>query len=274
MILCRSVNLHALSLILFAGSIGSFGNAQTATDSSQAPSNSAQTGDPAIAPGNAPASEQPAPGQLARSKADRAAEQLKEQEHQRIMGVIPNFNTSYVRDAAPLSPKQKFELAWKSSTDPFVFAAAGIDAGLSQWENEYPGYHQGMEGYAKRFGASYADTADGSLWGNAILPIVLHQDPRYFRMGSGTIKHRLLYAMATTVICKGDNGKWQPSYSNVLGNMISGGISNLYYPASDRGVELTFERAFTVTAEGALGAIFIEFWPDISRKFLNKKNKP
>ncbi|MGA8593574.1 MAG: hypothetical protein WB676_02425 [Bryobacteraceae bacterium] len=214
------------------------------------------------------------PGQPAGSQSDKAAEQLKQQEHQRILGVIPNFNTSFVHDAAPLSPKQKFELVWKSTTDPFVFAAAAIDAGYSQLVNDYPGYHQGVEGYAKRFGASYADTVDGSLWGNAILPIILHQDPRYFRLGSGTIKHRLLYAMATTVMCKGDNGKWQPNYSNVLGNIVSGGISNLYYPASDRGVGLTFQRAFTVTAEGALGAIFVEFWPDISRKFSKKKNDP
>lgn len=273
MILCRSVKFHALSLILFTGSIASLGSAQTSTDSSKPTSNSTQTGGPGIAPGSDPP-ERIAPGQPANQQHDQAAEQLKEQEHQRILGVIPNFNTSFVHDAAPLSPKQKFELAWKSSTDPFVFAAAAIDAGYSQLTNDFPGYHQGMEGYAKRFGASYADTADGALWGNAILPIVLHQDPRYFRLGTGTVKHRLGYAMAMTVVCKGDNGKWEPSYSNVLGNMISGGISNLYYPASDRGVALTFQRAFTVTAEGALGAIFVEFWPDISRKFRSKKNQP
>jgi hypothetical protein len=272
-IFCRSVKSHALSVVLFAASLGSFAHGQTNTNSSRAPSNATQTADSDILPGNDPP-KPIEPGQPANQQHEQAAKQLKQEEHQRILGVVPNFNTTFIHDAAPLSAKQKFQLAWKSSTDPVVFATAGVDAGLSQLTNDFPQYHQGMEGYAKRFGASYADTFDGSLWGNAILPTVLHQDPRYFRLGTGTIRHRLLYAIATTVICKGDNGKWQPSYSNVLGNMIAGGISNLYYPASERGVRLAYQRATTVTVEGALGAVFAEFWPDISKKLFNKKYKP
>ena len=197
----------------------------------------------------------------------RAQEELKKEEHQRILGVVPNFGTTDVQNAAPLSPKQKFELDMRSSVDPFVFVAAGLDAAGEQGDDTFPEYGQGATGYAKRFGASYADTFDGNLWGNAILPILLHEDPRYFRKGSGPVLRRALYSASTNVWSKRDNGKWGPNYANLGGNFIAGAISNLYYPASDRGIELTVERALTVTAEGAAGSAFVEFWPDISRHF-------
>ena len=215
----------------------------------------------------------PQPGQSARKTAEqqRAEEELRQQKKQRILGVIPNFNTSYVQDAAALSPRQKFSLALKSAVDPFQFAAAAVDAGLNQWENEYPGYGQGAQGYGKRLGASYADNFDGTLLGGAVFPVLLHQDPRYFRKGSGSFKSRLFYAVSTTVRCKNDRGAWEPNYSNVLGNIAAGGISNLYYPSTDRGAGLTLERALTVTAEGAIGTVFVEFWPDISKEVFGGK---
>ena len=194
-------------------------------------------------------------------------EQLKKQEQQRILGIMPAFNSVYEGTVPPLTPKQKFQLMFKSTTDVYVFGFAAFTAGIGQAQNSHEEYGQGMEGYAKRFGANYVDTADGNLWGNAILPIVLHQDPRYFRLGHGTFKHRLLYSMSTTVVCKGDNGKWQPNVSNVLGNFIAGGISNLYYPENDRGVQQTVQNALTVTAEGMIGAFLIEFWPDVSHHY-------
>jgi hypothetical protein len=198
-------------------------------------------------------------------------EVLKREERQRILGVVPNFNTVETADNVPrLTPKQKFHLMYKSSVDPFVFVADAFVAGLSQAQNSNPGFGQGAEGYAKRFGASYLDTADGNLWGNAILPVILKEDPRYFRMGTGSFKHRFLYSASTTVWCKRDDGRWGPNYANVLGNFISGGISNAYYPAADRGIEQTFDGAITVTAEGAIGAEFVEFWPDISRHLFKK----
>ena len=142
---------------------------------------------------------------------------------------------------------------------------------MNQWENEYPGYGQGAQGYGKRLGASYADNFDGTLLGGAVFPVLLHQDPRYFRKGSGSFKSRLFYAVSTTVRCKNDRGAWEPNYSNVLGNIAAGGISNLYYPSTDRGAGLTLERALTVTAEGAIGTVFVEFWPDISKKVFGGK---
>lgn len=204
----------------------------------------------------------------------KAEEQIHQEEHQRILGVAPNFNTSYIEDAEPLTAKQKFGLAFHSALDPFQFAASGFDALLSQVENNFSGYGQGAKGYGKRFGASYLDSFDGTMIGNALFPALLKQDPRYFRKGTGSFASRLYHAAISNVWCRNDNRKWGPNYSNVLGNIAAGGISNLYYPRSDRGVGLTFERAAVVTGEGAIGSVFVEFWPDISRRLFHKKDKP
>jgi Carboxypeptidase regulatory-like domain len=178
------------------------------------------------------------------SQTEIAEEQIKQQEKQRVLGVVPNFYVTYVKDAAPLSARQKFELAWKSSVDPVTFGVTGAIAGIEQWQNDFSGYGGGWQGYGKRYGASYADLLSGTFIGSAILPSLLKQDPRYFYRGSGSTKSRLLYAIANAVICKGDNGKWQPNYSDILGSLAAGGLSNLYYPASNRnGVGLTFETA-------------------------------
>jgi hypothetical protein len=201
---------------------------------------------------------------------DRAEAELQKQKKQRILGVIPNFNTSYVQDAAALTSGQKFRLALRGAIDPFAFVAAGLDAGFEQARNGFDEYGQGAQGYAKRFGAAYADNFSGNMFGGAIFPSLLHQDPRYFRKGNGSFRSRLFYAISTTVKAKNDDGHWAPNYSNVLGNIAAGALANVYYPASDRGVGLTFERAFTVTAEGAVGAVFVEFWPDISSKLFHK----
>lgn len=209
------------------------------------------------------------PATPTQSQQEQAEEQIKQQERQRILGVVPNFNTTDNQNAAPLSSGQKFRLMFRSVIDPFEFVAAAADAGLSQAQNNFAGYGQGAAGYGKRFGASYTDNFDGALWGNAILPSLLHEDPRYFRKGRGGFTRRFLHAASSAVWTRYDNGSWGPNYANVSGNIVAGGISNLYYPATDRGVGLTFQRAFTVTAEGALGAIGVEFWPDIARKYLN-----
>ena len=200
----------------------------------------------------------------------RAAEEVKAEEHQRILRVVPNFNTTDIADAEPLSPGQKFQLAVKGGLDPFSFVAVGIDAGISQAENNFASYGQGAKGYGKRFAASFADSFDGEILGNALLPVLLKQDPRYFRKGTGSFRSRFTYAMISTVKCKNDNGRWGPNYSNILGNFAAGGISNLYYPAPDRGVRLTAERALVDTAEGTLGAVFVEFWPDISSRLFHR----
>jgi hypothetical protein len=189
-----------------------------------------------------------------------AQEQVKIQETQRVLGVIPNFYVSYQQNTLPLAPKQKFELAWKTSVDPVSFAAAGGFAAVQQAENEFSGYGQGAQGYAKRYGASYADSFIGTMIGGAILPSILKQDPRYFYKGTGSTRSRILYAIANAVICKGDNGHWQPDYSGVLGSLAAGGISNLYYPAGSRnGAWLTFENTFIGIGGSAVANLFQEF---------------
>jgi len=189
-----------------------------------------------------------------------AEEQIKVQEMQRVLGVIPNFYVTYQQDALPLRPRQKFELAWKTSVDPVTFAASGAIAGVEQAQNAYSGYGQGAKGYAKRYGASYGDSFVGIMVGGAILPSLLKQDPRYFYKGTGSVRSRILYALANAVICKGDNGHWQADYSGILGGLASGGLSNLYYPASSRnGAWLTFENTFIGIGGSGVGNIFQEF---------------
>src|SRR5271166_92139 len=185
--------------------------------------------------------------------------QIKEQEKQRVLGFIPNFYVSYVPNAAPLGPKHKFGLAWKSATDPVTLIAVGAVAGIDQAGDRWGAYGQGAQGYAKRFGASYADVFAGTFIGSAILPSLLKQDPRYFYKGRGTKGSRILYALASSVICKGDNGHWQANYSSILGNLAAGGISNLYYPANDRnGAGLVFTNALIRIGETAVANIFQE----------------
>ncbi len=189
-----------------------------------------------------------------------AEEQMKLEEKQRVLGIFPNFYTSYVWNAEPLTTRQKFHLAFRSSIDPVTFLGAGAIAGLEQWQNYYSGYGSGAAGYARRYGAAYGDGFIGIMIGSAILPSILHQDPRYFYKGVGSKKSRALYAISTVVICKGDNGRWQPNYSNVFGNLAAAGISNAYYPASDRnGAGLTIGNALIGTAAGAVGALLQEF---------------
>lgn len=188
-----------------------------------------------------------------------AEAQVKAQEKQRVFGIVPNFYVSYVPDAVPLTSKQKFELAWKMTIDPVTFALAGISAGVQQGQNAFSGYGQGAQGYAKRFGASYADDATSTFIGSALLPSLLKQDPRYFYKGTGSTRSRILYAIANSVICKGDNQRWQANYSAILGGLASGGISNLYYPPNDRGVALVFEDTLIGTGQTAILNLFQEF---------------
>jgi hypothetical protein len=189
-----------------------------------------------------------------------AQEQIKDEEKQRVLGFIPNFYVTYVPNAAPLSPKQKFELAWKSTIDPVTFGITGAIAGIQQAENQFGGYGQGAAGYARRYGASYGDLVTNTFIGGAILPSLLKQDPRYFYKGTGSKRSRILYAIANSVICKGDNGHWQLDYSTIIGGLAAGGISNLYYPANDRnGVGLTFENAAIGIGASAVGNLLQEF---------------
>jgi hypothetical protein len=198
--------------------------------------------------------------QVGVSQVEVAAEQIKVQEKQRVLGAIPNFYVSYDPQAVSLNPQQKFQLAWKSIIDPFTFVVVGGTAGVQQAQDHFREYGQGAEGYAKRFGAVYADTITSTFIGGAIFPSLLKQDPRYFYKGNGTRTSRALYAIAFAVRCKGDNGRWQLNYSGIMGSMAAAGISNLYYPPQDRdGFGLTVDNTAIGIGQSAITNLLQEF---------------
>jgi hypothetical protein len=166
-----------------------------------------------------------------------ATEQVKIEEQQRVLGFIPNFYVSYDKNAAPLTAKLKFELALKVSVDPVTLAGTSFLAATDQ-AARYPNYVEGWKGYGQRFGSVYTDDLTDIMVGGAILPSILHQDPRYFYQGTGTTKSRWLHALSSPLICKGDNGRWQPNYSSLGGYLASGALANAYYPESNRGFGL------------------------------------
>jgi hypothetical protein len=165
---------------------------------------------------------------------DLATEQVKAEEKQRVLGLFPNYFVTYDPNAAPLTAAQKFHLGWKTLIDPVVILDTGLGAGFQQARNHYPEFGQGMEGFGKRFGALYANRVSGVLIGRSLTHVVFHQDPRYFYKGTGSFRSRALYAIGTAFVAKGDNGRWQPDYSDVVGGVASSEIATLYYPASSR----------------------------------------
>jgi hypothetical protein len=206
-----------------------------------------------------------------KSQREKAEEQLKQQEKQRVMGVMATFNTTTNKDAVPLSSEQKFKLFFKSSTDPWPFLLAGVVSGIGQADNSYPEWGQGAQGYAKRYGAAYSDAFIGNFFGNAVLPSLLREDPRYFQKGTGSATKRFLWAASSSFWCRRDNGRWGPNYANIGGNLIGSAIARAYYPASDRTVSDTISDGLTVSVEGIVGAEVIEFWPDMVRAHNRKK---
>jgi hypothetical protein len=189
-----------------------------------------------------------------------ATAQIKEQEKQRVLGLIPNFYVSYRPDAAPLGPKHKFELAWKSASDPVTLAGVGVLAGIYQAGDRWHDYGQGAEGYAKRYGAVYTNVFAATFIGGAVMPTVLKQDPRYFYKGKGSKKSRILRAIGNSFVCKGDNGHWQPNYSNVIGSFAGAGLQALYLPANDRrGAGFVLSSALIRLGETSLAGVLQEF---------------
>ena len=192
-----------------------------------------------------------------------ARQQVEVEEKQRVLGFIPNFYVVYDHNAVPLTPKLKFDLALKTSIDPITFLGTALVAGFDQAADLHD-YQQGAKGYGQRFGAAYANGLTDILIGGAILPSILHQDPRYFYQGTGTKKSRMLHALSTPFICRGDNGRLQPNYSSLGGYLTSGAISNAYYPASNRGPGLVFSTAFIDIAANMANGVLQEF---ILRRF-------
>jgi len=187
-----------------------------------------------------------------------ATEQIKEQEQQRVLGFIPNFYVTYRPDAAPLTTKLKFQLAWKSTTDPITLAGTAFLAGLEQAGDRYPEFGQGAQGYGKRFGAAYGDVVASTFLSGAVFPSLLKQDPRYFYRGTGSTSSRLLHAVANSVWCRGDNGHWQVNYSNIAGSFGGAAISSTYYPTTNQASNI-FLNGLVRMGESSLAGFFQEF---------------
>jgi Carboxypeptidase regulatory-like domain len=193
-----------------------------------------------------------------------AEAQIKQQEKQRVLGVIPNFYVSYVpiADVVALTPKQKFELAWRSSVDPATFAGIVFIAAFQQAGDSYPEWGQGWGAYGKRYGAFYANVVTGTFLGDAVMPSLLHQDPRYFYKGTGSKKSRLFHALGAPFICPGDNGKQQVNYSYLIGSFGAGALSTVYYP-TDRHQSvggLVVENSLVRIAENSISSVAQEFF--------------
>ena len=186
-------------------------------------------------------------------------EQVQIATQQRIAGVIPNYYSTYDWNAPPMLAKQKFDLSVRSIFDPVsMLAVAGI-AGAEQYKGIFPAYGSGIQGYGKRYGAAFANHASGIFLGRAVFPSIFHQDPRYFYRGKGSVSSRAFYAIAAAVIARGDDGRWKPNYSRVLGNFSAAAISNLYYPASDRGGSLVVLNGLAGTGADAVANLIREF---------------
>ena len=187
-----------------------------------------------------------------------ATEQFKAEEKQRVFGVIPNFYVSYESDPAPLTTKMKFKLALKVSVDPVTAAGVFLVSGAKQG-GDTPDYGQGWGAYGKRVGAVAADGFSDIMIGGAILPSLLHQDPRYFYQGTGTTGSRIRHAIFSPFVARGDNGRWQPNYSSLGGDLASAGLANLYYPRSNRGVGLVLGNFAIGTSERVAAGLAQEF---------------
>ena len=193
------------------------------------------------------------------NREELAQEQVRIAVQQRIGGVIPNFYSTYDWNAPPMQAKQKLQLSFRSIIDPVAFLAVAGIAGAEQYKGIFPAYGSGIEGYGKRYGAAFANHVSGTLLGRAVYPAIFHQDPRYFYKGKGSIRSRALYAISAAVIARGDDGRWKPNFSRVLGNFSAAAISNLYYPASDRGVSLVVFNGLAGTGADAVSNLIREF---------------
>ena len=191
-----------------------------------------------------------------------ADQQVQIAEDQRVLGVFPNFYSSYDRNAPPMGPRQKFRLAFRSMMDPMAFAGAAGVAGAEQFYHVFPGYGPGVPGYFKRFGAAYTNSFSARMLSSGLFASLFHEDPRYFYKGTGSFQSRTMYAISCAFVTRNDQGRLRPNYSHVLGVFAAAALSNLYYPKDSRGLGLTL-------ANGAIETVGMS-GTNIVREFLLK----
>ncbi|HZQ41862.1 MAG TPA: carboxypeptidase-like regulatory domain-containing protein [Acidobacteriaceae bacterium] len=188
-----------------------------------------------------------------------ATQQVKGEETQRVLGVVPSFFVVYAKNPVPMRASLKFNLAIRAETDSVTFFGAALLAGIHQAGGGSPHYQQGLKGYGQRYGAAYAGGVSDILIGGAILPSLLHQDPRYFYSGEGTRKQRVAHALRAVFLTHGDNGKTEFNYSGLGGDMASAALANAYYPSVDRGAHLFFANWAVLMGGRAANTLAQEF---------------
>jgi hypothetical protein len=193
------------------------------------------------------------------SSEEIAIEQVKTEEKQRALGgIFPDFYAVYNSTPAPLDARLRFSLALRLARDPFTFAGVAMIAGVGQALN-YPKYRQGLKGYSERFGASYANSLADTMIGGALLPSLLHQDPRYYYDGKGSIPSRTAHALASILVARGEDGHLEPNYSSFGGDFAAAAVSNLYYPRSSRGMGIVLDGFATNMAIHSAVRLLDEF---------------
>ena len=193
------------------------------------------------------------------SSEEIALQQVQMEEKQRLFGIVPNFYVVYDPNPVPLTTRLKFSLALRAETDPVVYVGGALLSAMDQAANMHD-YGQGAGAYAKRFGANYATAFSNVMIGGAVLPSLLHQDPRYFYQGTGTKQSRILHALSSPFICRGDNGQRQLNFSGIGGDLAAGAIAETYYPESNRGPGLVFQSALITTTGRMANAVIQEFF--------------
>lgn len=264
-----------------------------AQQSTPAAAQSQQSSQPAQHESAPPPTPRPEAPTSVNGKTQQELEIEHQEQSQRVLGVLPQFGVTSRQDAPALTSGEKFHLFAKSAFDPVTIGVVGLQAGLSQAQNEFPAYGQGASGYGKRFGAAFADSVSSGFWSNYFYPVLLKEDPRYFRLGEGSFGHRFTYGIKQEFVCHTDKGGRSFNFSNVLGSFTSGAISNIYYPGNtlirtipatptspaipvyenDRGATLTLSRASIALGYGIIGGLFDEFWPDIHSKLFKKRSE-
>jgi hypothetical protein len=201
-------------------------------------------------------------------------EEKKPGKTERVLGLAPSYGVvNNPATAKPLTPRQKFRLFYRQATDPYHFISIGISAGFGQATDSLPEYGQGAQGYGKRYGAALADSTAAGFFGTFLLPSLLHEDPRYFRQGSGTTRSRLWHAAKTSLITRHDDGSRCINYSNIVSGFFGSAIGNAYYPEQERELETTLQRGADHIPTASINAIVSEFWPDIHDRIFKKKKK-
>ncbi len=218
-----------------------------------------------------PSEEKPPQGSSRLPDAPVPKNSHSEEKPPRIFWIIPTYKITESKTPTRLTSREKFKIVVQDTTDPYTVGFIAFTAGLAQASNDMSGYGQGAQGYAKRFGAGMADQASAGFFGGFLFPSLLHQDPRYYRQGSGPFKRRFAHALIRPVVTYKDSDGNAFNWSGLLGGLAASGLANAYYPPEGRGVGKTFSRVAMGLPFSVIDHLVDEFGPDLEKKFFGKK---